>query len=120
MTSNTTADRATFIAALRELADLLEANPAVPAPGRYDSPRIAVLPESGLSDDDANAFVDRFAAALGIEASDPRGSGHYTATRKFGPLSYESFHVSAAAMAARDARDSYANVIRLDEGPVAA
>lgn len=121
MTSNNDsakAARAAFIAALRELADTLEANPAVPVPDKYDSQCISVLPDGG--DDEANAFVDRFAAALGIEASDPRGTGHYKAARKFGPLTYESFHVSAAAMAAHHARESYADVIRLDEGPVAA
>lgn len=119
MTTDHTDDRAAFIAALRELADTLEANPAVPVPDRYDSPRIALLPDG--NDDEANAFVDRFAAALGIEASDARGTGHYKAVRKFGPLAYESFHVSAAAMDAHHARESYAPVIRLDdEGPVAA
>lgn len=121
MTTDPTDARAAFVAALRELADCLESNPEVPAPGPFDSGYISVLPDSDLSDDESNAFVDRFAAALGIEASDPRRNGHYKAVRHFGPLAYESFHVSTAAMAAAKARASYAGVIRLDdEGPVAA
>lgn len=124
MTSNThTDDRAALVAGLRGLADFLEANPAVPVPPSWSSNQcISVLPPSGpnLTDNERRAFVDRFAASLGIEASDPDASGHYRASRKFGPLIFESFAISTEAMDAHHARASYADVIRLNEGPVAA
>jgi hypothetical protein len=120
VTTDPTADRAALIAGLRSLADFLDEHPAVPVPPAYSSlARIVVLPPHE-SDDQDRAFVDDFAAALGVAASDPSGSGHYAATRKFGPVEFESFAISTAARDARHARDSYADVIRLDDGQVAA
>lgn len=114
-------DRAALIAGLRGLADFLEANPAVPVPPAWTSAAcISVLPPHDVDDDERRAFVDAFAAALGVEAADKDGSGHYKATRKFGPIEYESFAISTEASERHKARNSYASVIRLDDQAVAA
>ncbi len=115
-------DRAALIAGLLDLACFLEAHPDVPVPPAWTSINtITVLPPHDVDDDERRAFVDGFAAALGVEAADPDNSGHYKATRKFGPIGYESFAISTAATARADARASYADVIRLDDdAPVAA
>lgn len=121
MTTDPTTDRAALIAGLIDLACFLEAHPGVPVPPAWTSAaRISVLPPQHVDDDERRAFVDAFAAALGVEAADKDGSGHYKATRKFGPIEYESFAISRAATARHEARNSYADVIRLDDGAVAA
>jgi hypothetical protein len=113
-------DRAALIAGLLDLACFLEANPDVPVPAAWTSlATITVLPPRG-DDTERRGFVDAFATALGVKAADPDNSGHYTASRKFGPVEYRSFAISAVARARADARDSYADVIRLDDSPAAA
>jgi hypothetical protein len=113
-------DRAALIAGLLDLASFLEAHPDVPVPPAWSSINtITVLPPTG-DDDERRAFVDAFAAALGVEAADPDNHGHYKAIRKFGPIGYESFAISTAATTRAAARSSYADVIRLDDEPVAA
>lgn len=110
--------RAALIAGLRDLADFIEANPAVPVPS-YVSARISI-PAPGADDDEKRAFVDSAAAALGTTAAYAAPSGHYTTGRTFGPVGFEVFMIPAAAHARHDALDSYRHSIRLDDAPVAA
>jgi hypothetical protein len=80
-------ERAGLIAGLRELADFLDQNPEVPAPGRAD---VLVFPADG-TDAEMFAAVDVIAAQIGTTASDagsPRG--HYSAVRAFGPVQYRA------------------------------
>jgi hypothetical protein len=76
--------RAAFVAGLRELADFLDAHPAVPGP-RYGC-TINVFPE-GDSNSARRVGVDLVAVLLGAIALD-RGHGHYGAVREFGPIEY--------------------------------
>src|SRR5690242_17566984 len=59
------ADRAAWVAGLRDLAEFLAAHPDVPVPPGYHSDGITVFPEGG-SDDDRRAAVDQ---AAGCSAS---------------------------------------------------
>jgi len=104
--------RAALIAGLRDLADFLEANPAMPVPSRFTPQNISVVPD-GDTDDERRAVVDRVAAVLGTEACDDHG--HYGTGRKFGPVEYRAFAISDAAWADHKAQSSYNGCIRLDE-----
>jgi hypothetical protein len=112
-------DRAAFVAGLRAVADFLEANPAVPVPQSYHRQDITFFPD-GDTDDQRRAAVDLIACAMGVPAADPDGYGHYRAERMFGPVAYRALMISTAARTRADARDSYADVIRLDDQAVAA
>jgi hypothetical protein len=112
-------DRAAFVAGLRALAAFLEANPAVPVPESYHREDITFFP-AGDTDDERQAAVDLIASAMGVPAADPDGHGHYRAERLFGPIAYRALTISTAARTRADARDSYADVIRLDDVATAA
>jgi hypothetical protein len=112
-------DRAALVAGLRALADFLEANPAVPVPASCHREDITFFP-AGDTDDERRAAVDLIACALGAPAADPGGHGHYGAERAFGPVVYKALMISTAARTRADARDSYADVIRLDDVATAA
>jgi hypothetical protein len=100
-------ERVAFIAGLRELADFLDKNPAVPAP-RYGC-TINVFPE-GDSNDARRAGVDLVAVLLGATTRD-RGNGHYGAVREFGTIEYSAVSIDKPeAVSAAD----------LDDEPVAA
>jgi hypothetical protein len=107
-------DRAALVAGLRALADFLEANPAVPVQESYHREDITFFPP-GDTDDEKRAAVDLAASAMGVRAADPDGHGHYRAERMFGPVVYQVLMISSAARARADARDSYADVISLDQ-----
>ena len=79
--------RTDFITGLRDLADFLDTNPAVPAPSSSLNV-YCFLPDA--EDDSMIAAVDRIAAYLGTVADlgDVR-HGHYTAAISFGPVRYE-------------------------------
>lgn len=102
----TSAERAQFIAALRDLAGYLADHPEVPVPdtGR----KILVFAPAG-SDGEERSYVDQAAAALGVTVTE--GGGHYRATRDFGPLAYTVVTISAAARARHDAQMSYCDNI---------
>ena len=80
------ADRAAWVAGLRDLADFLAAHPDVPVPPACHSCTLHVFPE-GDSDDYRRAEVDRAAGVLGTTAAET-GGGHYKATRSFGPVEF--------------------------------
>lgn len=111
-------DRAALIAGLRDLADFIEANPAVPVPP-YLSAHISI-PAPGSDDDEKRAFVDTTAASLGTTAAYVDPSGHYMTARTFGPVEFHVFTIPAAAHARYDALNSYRDSVRLDDEPVAA
>jgi hypothetical protein len=80
------ADRAAWVAGLRDLADFLAAHPDLPVPRVYCTDVINVFPEGG-TDAERRAGVDRAAGVLGVPAADTHG-GHYRAARSFGPIAY--------------------------------
>lgn len=107
------AQREAFIAALRELADFLAANPAVPV-STYEC-EITMQPWHMDGDDSDAREIEAFASATGADLLDDRGrTGKYEATRAFGPLSYRAFTYTRAAMAKSAAQYSYANNVQVD------
>jgi len=113
MTSNDpAADRAAFIAALRDLAGFLAAHPDVPVPPGYCETRILLCPQG--SEAGRLAAVDQAAAALGVQPSIPDGSDYYTAGRSFGPVTYEVLACTDAARADHTAQSSYYGAVTAD------
>jgi len=85
MTYSDPAERAELISGFRALADYLESNPEVPAPG-YSA--VYTFPPDG--DWPAmRAEIDTVAAWLGVIARETPG-GHYLAVRSFGPVEYRA------------------------------
>ena len=78
--------RARFSRALRDLADYLDRNPAIPVPTTGET----ITVHASSADDGGRAQVDHIAGLLhaGIRDETARG-GHYWAVRNFGPLGYE-------------------------------
>jgi hypothetical protein len=87
-----TTERQAFIAGLRELADFLENNPSVPAP-EYGTD-VLVFPPS-VSDDEKRQEIDLIASLIGSGTVTTRG-GHYTASRRFGPIEYRAVAIPAS------------------------
>lgn len=106
------AAREAFIAGLRDLADFLAANPAVPVPVN----RTVVHVQPYGSDEEEAAGIDAFAAAAGVGVLDERHGGHYSgrysAILEFGPVAYMAFTYTAATLAESDARRSYENNVQ--------
>jgi hypothetical protein len=100
--------RTEFIAALRDLADYLSENPALPVPYRL---AVNVFPVHG-TDAEERAGVDELAAMTG--ATTTEHDGHYTATKSFGPVEYTAVAISSARMAAHRAEDSYHGCVEPD------
>ena len=85
MTYSDPTERAELIGGLRALADYLESNPEVPAPG-YST--VYTFPPDG--DWPAmRAEIDAVAAWLGVIPRETPG-GHYVAVRMFGPIEYRA------------------------------
>jgi hypothetical protein len=80
-----------FTRALRELADYLDRNPAIPVPKTGETVTLHASPIG----QGGRAQVDRIAALLdaGIRDETARG-GHYWAVRQFGPIGYEIVAIS--------------------------
>ena len=95
--------RKAFIAGLRALARYLASHPEAPVPP-YGT--MIGLPATGGTDEDNRREVDLFAVVMGATVTDDRG-GYYTASRAFGPVSYEATAISAARRAAYLAESSY-------------
>lgn len=95
--------RMAFIAGLRALARFLASHPEAPVPG-YGT--VIGLPVVGESDEAERREVDVFAAAMGATVTADR-DGYYTASRAFGPVSYEATAITSARMAAYTAESSY-------------
>jgi hypothetical protein len=112
-----TAARAEVIDGLRQLADFLAANPGVPV-SKYGW-HLHEFPARG-TDPDGRADVDRAAAALGVTPRDDTASGHYSAARTFGRITYSYTHISARRRAAHDAWSSYSGSVTPGDAPEAA
>lgn len=98
--------RTQTVTGLRELADFLDANPAVPV-HEYGW-EVTVFPRAD-TDADERAEVDRIAAALGESIRDETSrDGHYTVSKTFGRITYTAVHIPARRQAAHMALMSYA------------
>jgi hypothetical protein len=113
------AERAAFIAGLRGLADFLAAHSGVPVPSGYHETTILVFPD-GDSDAEKRAGVVAAGAALGVRAADPDCSGHYSADRGFGPVTYRALAISSAHRADYAAQMSYYGAVVSDVAGTAA
>ena len=91
MTYADTAERQAFIAGLRELADFLENNPNVPAP-EYGTD-VLVFPPL-VSYGEKKREVDVIAARINSGTATSLG-GHYSASRRFGPVEYRAVAIPA-------------------------
>jgi hypothetical protein len=109
MTATTDPDaRKAFVEGLRALARFLVSHSEVPVPAYTTS---ILLSESCAAD--SRGFVDTFAAMTGAQVDDRWDtSGHYHATRAFGPVEYEAYAISAPAMAAHTALSSYSGCVQ--------
>ena len=109
--------RGEYIAGLRELADYLEAHPAIPVPTVV--PQVTVYTGTDThtgGDGVGRAIVDQAAATFGTGVH-VSSSGHREAARKFaGGLAYRVLHIPDAAMAEHDARQSYTGNIQVTAG----
>jgi hypothetical protein len=114
-----TATRTQLITGLRQLADYLDAHPAIPVTASgWD---LLSFPQPHGDDQAERAEVDRVADLLGREVcDDTTNGGHYTTARTFGPVTYRFVHVPARRRALHQAHMSYANAITPDESPEAA
>jgi hypothetical protein len=75
-----------FIRALRELADFLDQNMAIPVPKHG----ACLTLHASSADYGGRAQVDHIAKLLGAEVNDETArGGHYWAVRNFGPIGYE-------------------------------
>jgi hypothetical protein len=87
-------ERVRLIAGLRDLADFLDQNPAVPAPQETS---VLVFPVEA-SDAEMFAEINTIARLIGSVAShadSPRG--HYSAARNFGPVHYRAVAIPRSA-----------------------
>jgi hypothetical protein len=85
MTHADSTERTALINGFRGLADYLESNPEVPAPG-YST--VFTFPPDG-DWTEMRAEIDATAARLGVIAHET-GGGHYVAIRSFGPVEYRA------------------------------
>jgi hypothetical protein len=85
MTYAGNSERAALIGGFRELADYLESNPDVPAPGYSDV--LAFPPDGDCAG--MRAEIDVIAKRIGVEARETV-RGHYVAARSFGPIQYRA------------------------------
>jgi hypothetical protein len=96
MTYSTDGERSRFIVGLRDFAEFLESNPNVPAPSGGTT--VYVFPPD-RSTEERRAEIDAIASRVSVQ---PRefASGHYIASRYFGPIEYRAIAID------RDADDS--------------
>lgn len=87
-----TTERQAFIAGLRKLAEFLEINPRVPVP-EYGA-EILVFPPSS-PDDEKRREIDLVAFLIGSGTATSCG-GHYSASRRFGPVGYRAVAIPAS------------------------
>ncbi len=87
-------ERARLIAGFRALADFLQDHPHVPAPRWAD---VMTFPPDA-TDEEMRAEINQIAARIGAEVTDRTAEGgHYTASRRFGPVEYRAVALSAYA-----------------------
>jgi hypothetical protein len=103
--------RSGYITGLRELADYLAANPAVPVALHGD-----LLVVSVNSTEEGGCFQVRQAARLlGVTVTDETaGGGHYYAEKAFGPIGYRVVSIPGSCMARHHALWSYDGSVQPD------
>lgn len=79
-------ERGRFIAGLRDLANYLDANPAIPSPRDIT---VHVFPPDG-SNAEMLAEIDAIAGRIGATPNNDSPRGHYCAIRDFGPVQYRA------------------------------
>lgn len=96
--------RNAYISALHDLADYLQAHPALPVPQYGTTASV----HADSADHGGCAQVDHIAAQLGTPAEDNLAStGYYEAKRYFGPIEYLAWAASDATTARTEASASY-------------
>ena len=106
--------RGRFIRSLRDLADFLDRNRAIPVPKHGAT----ILLHAAMTEDGGRAEVDRIARLMDTAVNDETArGGHYWAVRNFGPLGYEVVAITAAYQAAFDADSSYRGCVTPGPGP---
>ena len=86
--------KARFTRALRDLADYLDRNLAIPVPKHGAT----ILLHAATADDGGRAQVDRIAGLLDTAVTDETArGGHYWAVRQFGPIGYEIAAISGTS-----------------------
>lgn len=109
--------RSKVITGLRQLADYLDAHPDLPV-GVYGWD-LNVYPGRDNGDPAARADVDKIAAVLGVPVTDRTGQGgHYTASRRFGLVTYSAVHVPARRMADHYALMTYSGSVTPERAEV--
>jgi hypothetical protein len=104
MLSTDPAIRGQYTASLRDLADFLDAHPAVPVP-LYGT---TITVNADSADDDGKTQVDAAAEQLGTPVRDDTDdSGHYSTIRAFGRIGYDIVAISDASFARYLAHNSY-------------
>jgi hypothetical protein len=99
-----------FTAALRELADYLDAHPDLPVPDYESGAEVHISVLDG-GDDERRAEVDRIAAVLGVPAH-TTPAGAYLVRRTFGGrVRYSAAMVPAEYMARYNAEMTYAGAV---------
>ena len=102
--------RSRIVRGLRELANYLDRNPAVPV--HEDGWDLLVFAH-GETQESGRAEVDQVAAALGVAAA--AGNPHdglYAATKTFGPISYHFIHLDAAGTGSSSPRVGWTTTTR--------
>ncbi|WP_066361068.1 hypothetical protein [Herbidospora mongoliensis] len=106
-----------LIGGLRDLADFLDANPAVPVPSTEIT--ITVYP-TRADDEEMRAVVDTMAAGLGAEINpNDLPYGHYSTCRNFGPVQYGAVAIMREAREKYAAQTSYEDNIQVPPSQVA-
>ena len=96
--------RAYFSTALRQLADYLDAHPAVPTP----TGTISIVLHANVTEDGGREQVTHIARILGVPVCDATArGGHVSATRRFGPIDYEVCSIPTTVKSWHRAQDSY-------------
>lgn len=90
-------ERQAFIAGLRALADFLENDPEIPVP-KYATDVLVFPPFA--SDDEKRREIDVIASRIGSVSR--RYCGHYTASRRFGPVEYRAVAIPADETGGRE------------------
>jgi hypothetical protein len=104
--------RSRFISGLRQLADYLDANPAVPAPA-YGA---TVIVHAESTDQGGKDEVNAIAAQLGTPVCDDTAAGgHYVTERAFGPVTYRAVAIPEAVMRRHHAFSSYHGSVTPDD-----
>lgn len=86
-------ERQAVVDGLRELAHFIETHPDMPVDLTQWQIQYSVIKNVFTSEDAGHGEVDRVAALLDVETTEPHGGRWYMATRKFGPIEYRAVYI---------------------------